>query len=290
MRQFASCFSFILAAVFHSCPSIIKAAAIETLAFIWVDLFQLRKSVVYANLDLAFPDLTIDQRKVIYKKSIKTLARSFFEVIQIPYLTDSWIEKNVIFHGLENIDPSKSILFLTLHIGSGDLGAAVISRKIMPISLISKRFRNTFIDEFWFSLRGRSQTEFINAHGKQNAFEILKALKKNHGVIFVLDQFMGKPYGVETNFFGHKTGTAYGLALFAAKTERPVVPLYTYWGEDQKMHIVFKPAVDLSVFQNDNSEDKYQKMTQKFNKDIEDIIRSRPEQWMWVHRRWKDFE
>ena len=290
MRQFASCFSFILAAVFHSCPSIIKAAAIETLAFIWVDLFQIRKSVVYANLDLAFPDLTIDQRKVIYKKSIKTLARSFFEVIQIPYLTDSWIEKNVIFHGLENIDPSKSILFLTLHIGSGDLGAAVISRKIMPISLISKRFRNTFIDEFWFSLRGRSQTEFINAHGKQNAFEILKALKKNHGVIFVLDQFMGKPYGVETNFFGHKTGTAYGLALFAAKTERPVVPLYTYWGEDQKMHIVFKPAVDLSVFQNDNSEDKYQKMTQKFNKDIEDIIRSRPEQWMWVHRRWKDFE
>lgn len=290
MRQFASCFSFILAAVFHSCPSIIKAAAIETLAFIWVDLFQIRKSVVYANLDLAFPDLTIDQRKVIYKKSIKTLARSFFEVIQIPYLTDSWIEKNVIFHGLENIDPSKSILFLTLHIGSGDLGAAVISRKIMPISLISKRFRNTFIDEFWFSLRGRSQTEFINAHGKQNAFEILKALKKNHGVIFVLDQFMGKPYGVETNFFGHKTGTAYGLALFAAKTERPVVPLYTYWGEDQKMHIVFKPAVDLSVFQNDNSEDKYQKITQKFNKDIEDIIRSRPEQWMWVHRRWKDFE
>ena len=69
-----------------------------------------------------------------------------------------------------------------------------------------------------------------------------------------------------------------------------MVPLYTYWGEDQKMHVVFKPAIDLSGFQNDNSEDKYQKMTQKFNIAIEDIIRSHPEQWMWVHKRWKDFE
>ena len=290
MRQFARCFSYILAAIFNSCPKFIKTAAIEVLAFIWVDLFQIRKSVVYANLDLAFSDLTIDRKKVIYKKSIKALARSFFEVIEIPYLTDSWIEKNVIFHGLENINPKKPCLFMTLHLGSGDLGAAVLSHKIMPISLISKRFRSAFMDEFWFSLRGRSKTEFINAHGKQNAFEILKALKKNHGVIFVLDQFMGKPYGVETNFFGHKTGTAYGLALFAAKTEKPVVPLYTYWGEDHKMHIVFKPAIDLSAFQNDNSEDKYQKMTQKFNSSIEDIIRSQPEQWMWVHKRWKDFE
>ncbi len=290
MRQFARCFSYIVAAFIHFCPSFVKAAAIETLAFIWVDLLQIRKSVVYANLDLAFPDITIDQKKLIYKKSIKALARSFIEVIEIPYLTDIWIKKNVIFHGLENIDPKKPTLFLTLHLGSGDLGAAVISRKIMPLSLISKRFRSNFADEFWFSLRGRSQTEFINAHGKQNAFEILKALKKNHGVIFVLDQFMGKPYGVETNFFNHKTGTAYGLALFAAKTEKPVVPLYTYWGEDHKMHIAFKPAIDLSVFQNDNSEDKYQKMTQKFNTAIEDIIRSQPQQWMWIHKRWKDFE
>ena len=107
---------------------------------------------------------------------------------------------------------------------------------------------------------------------------------------FVLDQFMGKPYGVETTFFGVTTGTAYGLALFAAKTEKPVVPLYTYSGDDQKMHIVFKPAIDLSEFQNDNSEGKYQLMTQKFNTTIEDIIRSQPEQWMWVHKRWKDFE
>lgn len=290
MRKFARWFSYVVAFVFKLCPKIVKMIAVEVLAFIWVDIFKIRKSVVYSNIDKALPNSTDLQKKTIYKKSIKALARSFFEVMEIPYLTDSWIDKNVIFHGLENIDPKKATLFLTLHIGSGDLGAAVVCHKLMPISLISKRLRNPFMDEFWFSLRGRSKTEFINAHGKQNAFEILKAIKKNHGVIFVLDQFMGKPYGVETEFFGHKTGTAYGLALFAAKTAKPVIPLYTYWGSDQKMHIIFKPAIDLSQFQNDNSEDKYQKMTQKFNAAIEDIIRSQPEQWMWVHKRWKDFE
>ncbi len=290
MRQSARWFSYTVAFIFRLCPKIIKNRAIEVLAFIWVDIFKIRKFTVYSNIDKALPGITDQQKISIYKKSIKSLSRSFFEVLEIPYLTDEWINRNVIFHGLENIDTRKATLFLTLHMGSGDLGAAVISHKLMPISLISKRFHNLFMDEFWFSLRGRSKIEFINAHGNQNAFEILKALKKNHGVIFVLDQFMGKPYGVETYFFSHKTGTAYGLALFAAKTEKPVIPLYTYWGDDQKMHIVFKPAIDLSEFQNDNSEGKYQQMTQKFNSTIEDIIRSQPEQWMWVHKRWKDFE
>ncbi len=290
MRQSARWFSYAIAFIFRLCPKMIKAAAVEVLAFIWVDTFKIRKAVVYSNLDKALPGLTDQKKNNIYKKSIKSLSKSFFDVLEIPYLTTDWINQNVIFHGLENIDTQKPTLFLTLHLGSGDLGAAVISHKLMPISLISKRLRSVFMDEFWFSLRSRSKTKFINAHGSQNAFEILKAVKKNHGVIFVLDQFMGKPYGVETHFFGHKTGTAYGLALFAAKTEKPVVPLYTYSGDDQKMHIVFKPAIDLSEFQNDNSEGKYQLMTQKFNTTIEDIIRSQPEQWMWVHKRWKDFE
>ncbi len=279
-----------MAFILNLCPQYVKTTIIEVLAFIWVDLFKIRKSVVYSNIDKALPHSDEATKQSIYKNSIKTLSKSFLNVLEIPYLSDLWINKNVVFHGLENVDTTKAALFLTLHIGSGDLGATVVSRKIIPLSLISKRFRSAFMDEFWFSLRGRSKTEFIDAHGRQNAFEILKALKKNRGVVFVIDQFMGKPYGVETSFFGHKTGTAYGLALFAAKTEKPVMPMYTYWGTDQKMHIVFKPAIDLSEFQNDNSEGKYQKMTQKFNSAIEDIIRSQPEQWMWVHKRWKDFE
>ena len=127
---------------------------------------------------------------------------------------------------------------------------------------------------------------FINAHAKNNAFEILAAIKKNRGVVFVLDQFMGRPYGVESQFFGVTTGTAYGLALFVKKTQKPVYPLYTYWDVDDKLHICIDEAIDLSAELSENSE----VITNKFNQALERIIIKHPEHWMWVHRRWKTFE
>lgn len=170
------------------------------LAFIWLDLFRIRKNLIDENITRAFPNISFNEKKIIAKKSIISLCRSFFDVMRIPYLADEWIKHNVIFEGAETIEIVKSeksgFFFLSLHVGSGDLGAAIVSRCIRPSTLISKRFTNKFLDSFWFDLRQQSETEFINAHGKSNAFDILTALKKGRGTIFVLDQFMGKPYGV----------------------------------------------------------------------------------------------
>ena len=100
---------------------------------------------------------------------------------------------------------------------------------------------------------------------------------------------MGKPYGVASTFFGRRTGTAYGLALFALKTKSPVLPIYTYEGRDKKLHIVIEPAVDTSAYVTEDKEESQAKLTQAFNDKLEEIVRKHPEQWMWVHRRWKDF-
>jgi KDO2-lipid IV(A) lauroyltransferase len=263
----------------------------EMLAFLWFDVFKIRQKVIFDNLDTAFKNLSSDQKYLIAKKSTVSMCRSFFDVIKIPNLTEEWIQNQVVFHGLEQMNQlkaqnEKGFLFLTLHLGSGDLGAAVISQVVMPCTLITKRFRNQFLDQFWFSLRGRAQTEFIDAHAKSNAYEILGALKRKRGVIFVLDQFMGKPYGLLSRFFGKETGTAYGLALFAKKTQLPVIPIYTHWGLDEKLHIYFGERVALSADLSETNEE----MTNKFNLVLEQIISQHPEHWMWVHRRWKKFE
>jgi Kdo2-lipid IVA lauroyltransferase/acyltransferase len=164
------------------------------------------------------------------------------------------------------------------------------SAKVKPLSLISKRFSSAFLDEFWFALRTKSKTEFIDAHGKNNAFDILKALKKNRGVVFVVDQFMGKPFGVESKFFGHTTGTAYGLALFAQKTKAPVLPLSTFWGSDGRLNVAIGPVIDFSDIITDDKDKNNVLMTNRVNDVVADIIRKNPAQWMWVHRRWKVFE
>lgn len=290
MRKSAKVFSYFVGWVWGFLPLSANKLFGHFLAFLWFDFFRIRRKVILNNITMAFPNFSEAEKIAIGRQSMQMLCRSFFDVMSIPSLDDQWVQKNVVFEGREILerykDTSKGVLFLTLHMGSGDFAAAAISRTLIPMSLISKRFRNSFLDEFWFSLRGRSKTEFIDAHAQRNAFDILSALKKKRGVTFVLDQFMGKPYGVETEFFGHKTGTAYGLAVFAKKTELPVIPTYTYWGENGQLQIKFCEPIAMS---SDLSETNEQ-MTNRFNQALEKIIRLHPGQWMWVHKRWKTFE
>ncbi len=291
MKKLAQVLSHSLAFIWSFLPWKTNLLLGRFLAFLWFDVFRIRRQVILDNIHLAFPQSTADERIRIGRTSMQYLCKSFFDVIKIPSLSDDWIQKNVVFHQQERLTEylqkhEKGILFLTLHLGSGDLGAAIISRVFMPSTLISKRFRSAFLDEFWFSLRGRSKTQFIDAHGQRNAFEILGALKKKRGVMFVLDQFMGMPFGVETDFFRHRTGTAYGLALFAKKTGLPVMPIYNYWGENGQIHICFGEPIALNTDLSETNE----QITNGYNRVLETIISQHPEQWMWVHRRWKKFE
>ncbi len=290
MKKLGQLFSFVFAGIWSFIPWRVNKLLGGFLAWLWIDIFSLRKKVIYDNLEIAFPNLSEDQKLNLARASMKSLCRSFFDVIKIPSLTDKWIDANVVFNGFENIDElknqNKGLLFLTLHLGSGDLGAAVVSRRFWPTTLISKRLQNKFLDQFWFSLRSRSMTEFIDAHSQKNAYEILSALKRKRGILFVLDQFMGKPYGVESLFFGVQTGTAYGLALFAKKTQLPVIPLYTHWDEADRLQIYMSAPIDLKKDFSETNEE----ITNKFNLQLEKIIRQHPAHWMWVHRRWKKFE
>lgn len=289
MRKLARFFSHALALVVHMLPECVQRFLAQILTWLWVDLFRIRQNIVFNNIDIAFPGLDLQTKKNWMRQSVFTLARGLFDVLKIPYLKAHWIDQRVVFHGLENVPQDQGFFFVTLHLGSGDLAAAVVSEKIVPLSLISKRFTNSFADEFWFSLRTKSKTQFIDAHGQNNAFEILKALKSQRAVVFVLDQFMGRPYGIESSFFGRMTGTAYGLALFAIKTKKPVLPLYTYWDRDHRLHIAIGNRIDVTDSLNHTKDDAIKKLTQRFNDCLEKIIRQHPEQWMWVHRRWKDF-
>jgi Kdo2-lipid IVA lauroyltransferase/acyltransferase len=141
------------------------------------------------------------------------------------------------------------------------------------------------LDDIWFSVRGRFGTQFIAP--RNSSYEILKALKSKGCVIFVLDQFMGPPLGVKTEFLGRETGTAMGLALFAHKTGAPVVPCYTRRKADGRYVVCFEPEVPFEDFDDKNKNVQY--MTQKYTDRIEAIVRKYPEQWMWIHRRWKVF-
>ncbi|MFM6927675.1 MAG: lysophospholipid acyltransferase family protein [Bdellovibrio sp.] len=263
------------------------------IGFLWFDLFGFRKKIVLDNLKIAFPEWTEEQRKAVGRESVYQLGYNFGEFFFIPSMNRKWVEKNVIFEGWENVEKAraggKGMFFLTLHLGNGDLAANAIALNGQEICIITKKFKTQWFNDLWFSVRGAQGVKYIDAHGPSNAFDILKALKRNEALVFVLDQYMGKPFGVATTFFGKRTGTAYGLALFAQKTKAPVLPIYTYEGKDGKVHVVVEPAMDLAQSLVEDKDQTTANLTQKFSDKLESIVRKHPEQWMWVHRRWKDF-
>lgn len=273
-------------------PASVRHFFAQIMAILLFDIMGFRKKVMLENLQRAMPELAPHEQRRIARRCIYEQAEALFDFLILPRLDQAWLQKNVEFIGFENWQNAnakgKGVLLLSLHMSNGDFGINLMSMKGMPIHLISKKFAIKFLNDFWFAVRGGHGTKFIDPHGKTTAFDILKVCRNKETVIFVIDQYMGPPYGVPTKFFNIETGTAYGLALFAKKTGAPVVPMHIRKDDQNKKWIVqFDPEIpQLEV------EDKDQyliQQTQAYNDHLEKIIRTHPDQWLWLHRRWKKY-
>lgn len=266
------------------------------LAWFCFDIVRFRRWTILKNLTIAFPEKTPEERYRLARISMQHLCYGIFEFGMIPAMTGEWVKENVQFHGLEyfekGIAQKRGVLLMSLHLANGDVGIAALALKGIRFHVISKKFKNKIAHQLWFGVREKMGTVFFEPHGRSLPFDILKVCRNHGSVVFVIDQFMGRPYGIETSFFGRKTGTAYGLSLFAKKTEAPVIPVYVYRDESLRLHVVFEePVTGESVGENSQDKDlQIQRLTQKYNDRIESIIRDYPEQWMWIHRRWKMWE
>lgn len=262
------------------------------LGTLWFDILKLRRWTVLKNVTIAFPEESHEERLRIARESMYHLCYNFIEFSQLPFLNKKWVENEVVLHGLENFERArgkgKGVLILSLHVGNGDVGLAALAIKGFRLHVISKKFKNRFLNQLWFGVREKMGTRFLSPHGSSLAFDILKACRQQESVVFVTDQFMGKPYGIESTFFGRKTGTAYGLALFAMKSKAPVLPVYTYRDAELRTHIVFEEEIAFEKIEDKDLQIRL--MTQKYNDRVESIVRRYREQWMWVHRRWKKWE
>lgn len=275
-----------------SLPSGARLSIGDAIGVLWFDVFRIRRRVALENMARAFPEWPEDRRLNMARWSLKHMGRNLVEYALFPFFNDELALSMFEIQGREHVDHAlaggKGCLILGLHLGNGDLGIAACSRLGMKMNLISKLFRSRWLNDLWFGMRRRHGTRFISP--EKSTFEILKALKRNEIVIFVLDQFMGPPVGVRTRFFGHETGTALGLALIANRTGAPVLPSYTYRKPDGRHVLVFEaPMPALEGHDESLREQNIARMTQAYTDKIEAIVRRHPDQWMWIHRRWKEF-
>jgi len=240
------------------------------------------------NLALAFPEKTEAERAVILRGVFTSLGRQLAEVCQFPKYTLENIEQVVAYDGLENYERAyargKGVLFLTAHFGAWELSAFAHSLHGHWLHIVMRPMDNEYLDRL---IQGYRTMHGNKTVGKDDFVRgLLAAMKAGEVVGILMDTNMTPPQGVFVDFFGIPACTASGLARIALRTDAAVVPGFTIWDEALgKYRLRFDPAVEL--VRTGNLEADIVANTQKFTKVIEDYVRQHPEQWLWVHRRWK---
>jgi Kdo2-lipid IVA lauroyltransferase/acyltransferase len=240
------------------------------------------------NLALAFPEMKRRQRARILRGEFISLGRQLAEVCLFPRYTRGNVGQVVIYDGFENFERAfkrgKGVLFLTGHLGGWELSAFAHSLQGYPLHVVMRPLDNVYLDRMTRRYRGMHGNPMVDKDDFVRG--LLGAMKKGEVVGILMDTNMTPPQGVFVDFFGIPACTASGLARIALRTEAAVVPTFTIWDPAlRKYRLRFDPAVEL-VRTGDDDADALTN-TQKFAKITEEYIRKYPEQWLWVHRRWK---
>ena len=256
------------------------------IVFYWIHP-RLRR-VGMRNLELAFPEKAPAERERILKGVYRSLGRLLAEIPKFPDYKLETVDQIAVYDGLEHYiaarDRGQGVLFMTAHLGGWEIGSFVHSMHGHRLNIIVRDLDNPLLDRWIRRLRTLHGNK---THDKDEyARGLLAAMKRGETVGALMDTNMTPPQGVFVNYFGRPACTAGGIARVAMRTGASVLPAFTIWDETLgKYRIHFEPAIP-TVCTGDDDADAITN-TQNYTAAIEKAVRAHPDQWLWVHRRWK---
>ena len=237
---------------------------------------------------MAFPDCEAPARGRIVRGVYKNLARLLVECAHFPSLNHGNLDQLVIFDGLDRYDTAlakgRGVLFLTAHIGAWELGAFAHGLKGYPLHVVYRALDNPLLNRLVNRYRTLGCNRLIEK--RESARSILGALARNETIGILADQNTLIDEGVFVDFFGIPASTTAGIARIALHSQAPVVPAFCVWDAPaERYRILYVPALEFLV--TGDTDKDVQAATQEMALVIERVVRAYPEQWLWIHRRWK---
>ncbi len=246
------------------------------------------RQVGLRNLQIAMPEKNKREHRRIVRGVFRTLGRQLADFCQLPSYDKKNIETLAVYEGFEGYDAArargKGVLFLTGHLGGWEIGSVAHALYGNSMRVVIRPLDNPYLDRL---IRERRMLHGNKTFAKQDfARGLISAVRAGETVGVLMDQNMTPPQGVFVDFFGLQACTASGIARVALKTNAAVVPAFTIWDPIlRKYRVHFEPAVNL--IRTGNHEQDVLANTAKFTKVIEEFVRKYPDQWLWVHKRWK---
>lgn len=259
----------------------------DLIAFIFFYLIPIRKDVVFDNLKHAFPELSKKEIKNIAYGSYKNFAITLVEILYLPWTTEEQIKKVVQFHNLDLINKKEQekngVILLSAHFGNWEycaISAGVLLNK--KLSVIVKSQRNPYVNN-WMNRARTSWTNEIVPLGVsiRNIYSVLL----NKGIVAMVADQRGPEESIKLEFFGRKTSVYTGPAILSLKMNVPILYGITIRQPDfrYELELIEISRVDLP----ENYDDKVKVLSERMLKYLEDVIRKYPDQWFWMHKRWK---
>ena len=260
-------------------------AAIGRLAY--RSLGRLRR-VGRRNLELAFPQISAGERERILSEVYRNLGWLLAEFCLMPGYTAERASEFIRYEGLENYlrarERGKGVLVLTGHLGAWELSSFYHSLMGYPMGMVIRRLDNALVDEFVNRIRCLHGNRVI--HKDDFARGLIASMRAGETVGILMDTNMTPPQGVFVPYFGVAACTASGMARVAARTGAAVVPGFLLWEKGEQRYVL-QFGEELSVANTGDAEQDALTNTAAFTAAIESYVRRYPEQWLWMHRRWK---
>jgi len=261
----------------------------EILGSLWHRIDAHHRGIAMRNLELAFGDeLTEPEREAICRKTFIHLVCVLLELPFLFTLTADNVEHYMAFAGLENlyatVKKGKGVMVMASHFGNWELMSLAYSLRFWPFNVVVRPLDNPFLDRLIDRIRSRGGNRTIPKSG--SALNIIRLLRRGEAVAFLIDQNVDWYEGVFVPFFKETACTSKALATLALRTGLPILPVYNFRRPDGRYQLIFEPEPQL-IRTGDSLIADIEENTALFNRIIEGYVRGHPEQYLWLHQRWK---
>jgi Kdo2-lipid IVA lauroyltransferase/acyltransferase len=280
----------LLSRAFSALPLPVALAVGRLFGWVWYYLLPIRLGVARQNIRRVF-GTTLSRRaqRRLLRRSINHWSMYGVESLRLPALSADVSQELIELRGTEHLaaalERGRGVIAVTAHVGCFDTLACGLAVRGIPFAVIFKEISWKPANDFWFAVRRASGIKVIAP--RRSKEEIRTALERNETVAFTVDQHMAKHRAMVCEFFGHLAATSPAPARFALETGAALLPLHIERGDKVGHHVVtIEPLLALEQPYAER-EANIRHNTERLNRIIEGWIRRVPEQWLWLHRRWK---
>jgi KDO2-lipid IV(A) lauroyltransferase len=241
----------------------------------------------FRNLELAFPEMSEDERKRILLGCFKNLGRLLGEFSQLPRATPESLHRIIECRGLENLEAAQArgrgVILFTGHLGAWELSSFALSAFGYPINFLVRRIDNPLVEQMIEKMRTRFGNRSIDKRAAMRP--MLRTLRSGGTLGILVDLNTQEHEGIFVDFFGIPASTTSGLSALALRTGAAVLPVFIPWDEERQRFILYVDP-PLTIEPTGNQKVDVEQLTSRFTAVVESYVRRFPDQWLWIHKRW----